>query len=72
MNLDEKLDKVLARHDELAQLMTESAGNAGEFTRLSKEYSDLSPIVEKIRELKEARAEQADLAELVDAEKIRK
>ena len=68
MNLDEKLDKVLARHDELAQLMTESAGDSGEFARLSKEYSDLTPIVEKIRELKDARAEQADLAELVASE----
>ena len=60
MNLDEKLDKVMARHDELAQLMTESAGDAGAFARLSKEYSDLTPIVEKIRELKQARAEKAD------------
>jgi peptide chain release factor 1 len=68
MNLDEKLDKVLARHDELAQLMTESAADAGAFARLSKEYSDLSPIVEKIRELKEARAEMVDLNELVASE----
>jgi peptide chain release factor 1 len=60
MNLDEKLDKVLARHDELAQLMTERAGDSGEFARLSKEYSDLTPIVEKIRELKEARTEKSD------------
>ena len=64
MNLDEKLDKVMARHDELAQLMTESAGDAGAFARLSKEYSDLTPIVEKIRELKQARAEKADLEAL--------
>lgn len=68
MNLDEKLGKVLARHDELAQLMTESAGDSGEFARLSKEYSDLTPIVEKIRELKDARAEMADLEELVASE----
>ncbi len=68
MNLDEKLDKVLARHDELAQLMTESAGDSGEFARLSKEYSDLTPIVEKIRELKEAHAEKSDLEELVASE----
>jgi peptide chain release factor 1 len=68
MNLNEKLDKVLARHDELAQLMTESAGDAGAFARMSKEYSDLSPIVEKIRELKEARVELADLEELSTSE----
>jgi len=68
MNLEEKLDKVLARHDELAQLMTERAGDAGEFARLSKEYADLSPIVEKIRELKDARAEKADLEAMVAGE----
>ena len=68
MNLDEKLDKVLARHDELAQLMTESAGDSGKFARLSKEYSDLSPVVEKIRELKGARAEIAELEKLVASE----
>jgi len=68
MNLYEKLDKVSARHDELAQLMTERAGDSGEFARLSKEYSDLTPIVEKIRELKDARAEIAGLEELVASE----
>ena len=68
MNLNEKLDKVSARHDELAQLMTERAGDSGEFARLSKEYSDLTPIVEKIRELKDARAEIAGLEELVASE----
>jgi len=68
MNFDEKLGKVLARHDELAQLMTESAADAGTFARLSKEYSDLSPIVEKIREMRAAQAEQADLAGLVESE----
>ncbi len=68
MNFDEKLGKVLARHDELAQLMTESAADAGVFARLSKEYSDLTPIVEKIRELRAAQAEQADLAGLVETE----
>ncbi len=68
MNLDEKLEKVLALHEELAQLMTESAGDAGEFARLSKEYSGLTPIVEKIREIKEARGELADLEEMASSE----
>lgn len=68
MNLEEKLDKVVARHDELAQLMTENASDAGVFARLSKEYSDLTPVVGKIRELKEARAEKVDLEALVAAD----
>ncbi len=68
MSLAEKLNKVVARHDELAQLMTERAGDAAEFARLSKEYSDLSPIVGKVRELAAAQAEQADLRELASSE----
>ncbi len=68
MNLGEKLDRVLARHDELAQLMAEGAGNAGEFARLSKEYADLNPVVDKIRELKSAQAELADLEQLIESE----
>jgi len=68
IDLGEKLDRVLARHDELAQLMAEGAGNAGAFARLSKEYSDLNPIVDKIRELKRVRVELADLEQLVASE----
>jgi peptide chain release factor 1 len=68
MNLGEKLDRVLARHDELAQLMVEGARDAGEFARLSKEYSDLNAIVEKIRELKRAQAELSDLEQLIASE----
>ena len=71
MNLGEKLNKILARHDELAQLMAEGAGDADAFARLSKEYSDLTPIVEKVRELKEAQAELADLRELAASEEDR-
>jgi peptide chain release factor 1 len=59
MNLDAQFDKVLYRYDELrAQL----AAGEGEFARLSKEYSDLGPVVEAIEALKKARSdmEQAE------------
>ena len=68
MSLAEKLDRVVARHDELAQLMVEGARDAGEFARLSKEYSDLTPVVEKIRELKKAQTDVSDLAHLIASE----
>jgi len=68
VDLGEKLDRVLARHDELAQLMVEGVGDAGAFARLSKEYADLNPIVAKIRELKSAQAERADLDQLIESE----
>lgn len=59
MNLDENLNRILARHDELQALM--AAGASGQsFAAMSKEFSDLTPLVEKIQALKTARRELAD------------
>ncbi len=66
MNLSENLERVLARFDELAVLMADpGAGASADFARMSKEYSDLTPVVESVRELKEAQIEAADLAAMV-------
>ena len=66
MSLDENLNRVLARHEELAALMASSTPpSADEFTKLSREYSDLSPIVESITKLRSAEAEAQDLAEMI-------
>ncbi|HSV28610.1 MAG TPA: peptide chain release factor 1 [Candidatus Omnitrophota bacterium] len=55
MNLDTQLDKVLYRYDELRELL--SSGDGGSFAKLSKELSDLEPIVEAVQALKKARAD---------------
>ena len=66
MNLNENLEKVLARFDELSNLMADpEAVASGDFARLSKEYSDLTPVVESVRELKTAQSEAADLASMM-------
>ncbi len=57
---DMKLDKVVRRHAELRDALADPA-RGGEFAKLSKEYSDLSPLVESIEALKKARQERADL-----------
>ncbi|NQV47242.1 MAG: peptide chain release factor 1 [Rhodospirillaceae bacterium] len=63
MNMDEKLRQVIARHDELGELMVApDAASSGDFVRLSKEYSALTPVVEGIRRLNEKKQEAADLA----------
>lgn len=63
MSLNENLEKILARFDELGDLMVDPQFAAsGEFAKMSKEYSDLTPVVESVRELQEAQAEAADLA----------
>ena len=66
MKLDEKLDRLLERHKEIGGLLT--AGGADDpqrFGQLSKEYADLTPVVEGIRALRAAQEEAADLAELM-------
>jgi peptide chain release factor 1 len=72
VSLEEKLARIVARHDELAHLM--AAGDAGrDFPRLAKEYADLGPVVQAIAELAKARSEADGLKALmgdpgVDAE----
>ena len=69
MSLDENLKRVLSRYDELQALMSaEEAPAADEIARLSKEFSDLTPVVQAVNELKAARDEAFDLAVMVEAE----
>ena len=65
MNLDEKFDKVLARHDELRDALGKGMGEASSFAKLSKEYSDLTPVAEAILAVRKARAEMADLEAMI-------
>ncbi len=70
MTLEVKLDGLIARHAELAaEMSSEAAGDAKAFVRLSKEYAELSPVVEAIQAMRKTSAEMADLeAMLADAE----
>ena len=66
MSLEENLDRVLTRHQELQDLMASAEPpSPEEFARLSKEFSDLTPVVEAIGELRRAKDETADLASLI-------
>ena len=66
MSLEKNLDRVLARHQELQDLMASAEPpSPEEFARLSKEFSDLTPVVEAISELRRAQDETADLASLI-------
>ncbi len=70
MNLDEKLDAVLDRYQELSdRVASHPSPGSDDYTRMLKEYSELTPVVEGITELREAQSEIGDLAELIaDAE----
>ena len=65
MELDSKLDRLLARCDELDAMMAEGALESQEIVRLSKERAELTPVVECIRELRAKQSEIADLEVLV-------
>ena len=65
-NLDSKLDQIVGRADELRAMLSEGAG---EFGRLSKELSDLEPVVARIGDLRAAQRAQAEAqAMLTDPE----
>ncbi len=66
MSLDEKLGRVVARYDELQALLATHAGGDG-FAKMSKEISDLTPVVEAIGTLRRARADLAE-AEVMAAD----
>ena len=55
MSLDERLDQIVSRHQELSNLMSSGdGGDADEFVRMSREFAELDPIVAAIRELRAA------------------
>ncbi len=66
MSLDQKLDGVLGRYRELSDQVSNhpSPGSVG-YTGMLKEYADLTPVVERISELRVAQSEIGDLAELI-------
>jgi peptide chain release factor 1 len=58
MNLDLQFDRVRYRYDELREQL--AAGDTQSFAKLSKELSDLEPIVEAINALNKARTDMAE------------
>lgn len=65
MSLDRKLDQVLGRFQEIEALMSAGTLAAEKFTELSKEYAELTPLVELIRHSKKAKAEMKDLESIM-------
>lgn len=65
MSLDRKLSQVLGRFQEIEALMSSGSLPSNEFSKLSKEYSDLTPLAALIRAYQKARKEQKDLEALM-------
>ena len=67
MSFEQSLDRVLARFEELEALMaTDPLPPANDFMRLSKEYASLTPVVEAINQLREARSELQSLETILE------
>ena len=66
MDLSHKLDRVVARHDELrAMLSSGGPMDAQRFQRMSKEYAELENVVARIAELRAGEAERESLAQML-------
>ena len=64
--LAEKMSAVIARQDELAALMSAGNVNAASYTAMSREYAEISPIVEKAKAVRALRTEIAGLEEIIE------
>jgi len=66
MSLEEKLSRVMARADELRDTLASADGlSSDDIVRMSKEFSELEPVVQRIEEFRSARDELVDLTELM-------
>lgn len=67
MSLDENLDRVVARYEELQALVARhNTPGSKDYTEKLKEISDLQPIVESIQQLHKAQRELADTRALAE------
>ncbi len=65
MSFQAKLATIKARHEELSVLMSASGISGEAFTKMSREYAELTPVVEAIMDLEKSRTERAGLKELL-------
>ena len=60
--LDHMLDRVVTRHREVQAILSEGKPGAAEYTRLSKEFAELDPLVGQVRALRRAEEERREAA----------
>ncbi|MBR4622519.1 MAG: peptide chain release factor 1 [Ruminococcus sp.] len=65
----EKLTAIEDKYNEISERLTQpdTVNDTKQYTALMKEYSELSPLVEKYREYKKAKAELEEAQELLDS-----
>ncbi len=61
-----KLERIVVRHENLSEQLSHFDGGSAELAALSTEYSDLTPVVAKIKELRAATEELGGLEEIIE------
>jgi peptide chain release factor 1 len=70
-SLEANLDQLLRRHAELRDALSRSRLAGADFAKLSKEFSELTPVVDGIEKLRRARAELSSLVEIAGSSEDR-
>jgi peptide chain release factor 1 len=65
--LESRFDQLLRRHAELGAALSATGLGGAEFAKLSKEYSELTPIIDGIENLRRTEAGLAEAAEMAEA-----
>ena len=66
MSLDDNLERVMARYDELRDTVADHPDPSSEaYAAMLREFSDLTPVVEQIAALQQARQEAAEAAAMI-------
>ncbi len=65
MSLNDTLQELIKKHESLAEKLGDPAALGDEFARISKEYSDLTPVVEKAKGYFELQQSIADAEEML-------
>ena len=67
MSFEAKLDNLLKKYQELSEKLNDPSKLGDNFAKISKEYSDLTPIIENINEFKKAKQDFDDASEMLDS-----
>ncbi|KAL0263795.1 UNVERIFIED_CONTAM: hypothetical protein PYX00_011093 [Menopon gallinae] len=69
MSFSKNLDSILQKYNELENSLAKGAQELGEnYAKISKEYSDLTPVVTLIKELRKKQQDEKDLLDLISSE----
>ncbi|GBQ88827.1 peptide chain release factor 1 [Gluconobacter albidus] len=71
MAFDDRLERIVARSEEVQALMSSGDLTGEDFTRLSQEYAELEPVVASIRAWKSAEEQKAGAQALLDDPEMR-